>query len=125
METEMLLEKNLLTFMNKLKEANPEIEPIINECCRPCGENTKRVSLHDWLTQVRELSADKLRQLGLQTWTAKHWLYPTEWFEHLPAGLDVLDIFGTWSKFDAELHSPDSRFGMLPYGFGEFEVEKG
>lgn len=124
METEMLLEKNLLTFLDILKSENPEIEPILDECCHPLGGNKKRVSMHDWFTNLRKLEVDKLRELGVQRWTEKHWLYPSSWFEHIPDGLEILNIFGMWEKFCKDKHSPGSRFGALPYGFGEFEVGK-
>lgn len=44
------------------------------------------------------------------------WLFPAEWYDDLPAGLDVVDINGCHEKFVPGETDDDRRFGCLAYG---------
>jgi len=55
--------------------------------------------------------------MGLSQWNAVLWVYPGEWYNRIPAGLDVVDIFGTEERFVPGITDNDIRFGCLPYGF--------
>lgn len=46
------------------------------------------------------------------------WLYPA-----LPAGLQVIDIFGEESEFSPETHDDESRYGCLAYGVNLVESD--
>lgn len=62
-----------------------------------------------------------LEKIGCQVWEEKngmrHWLFPREWFSHIPKGREIVTINGQRRKFDPQEDSDDSRFGALAYGF--------
>ena len=47
----------------------------------------------------------------------KVWLFPVEWYEHIPEGYIVTDLLQKTEKFQKETHESDSKFGCLAYGF--------
>lgn len=61
-----------------------------------------------------------LRSLGCGLWDdengVQHWLYPGEWYRHIPAGYEVLTINGEREPFEPG-KTDDRRFGCLAYGF--------
>jgi hypothetical protein len=59
-----------------------------------------------------------LRGLGLQPWYEEktHWLFPVEWYEHIPEGFEVRSITGRVEPFSRDTHQKEARFGALPYG---------
>lgn len=70
---------------------------------------------------LREIPADWLRSLGLCLWDSKggeeHWLYPAEWYAHIPAGYEVVTISRRCERFAPGTTSDDRRGGVLAYGF--------
>lgn len=76
--------------------------------------------------KLREAPKETLKALGLQPWGDYGlWLFPGEWFKHIPNGLDVKCIDGEESKWNASTHDNDTRFGALAYGIvPAFEVAK-
>jgi len=46
-----------------------------------------------------------------------HYLFPGEWYDYIPNGLEVVGIFGERYKFIHGQSDNDIRFGCLPYGF--------
>jgi len=44
-------------------------------------------------------------------------LYPGEWFDYIPEGLEVIGLYGEKEKFEREKADDDIRFGCLSYGF--------
>jgi hypothetical protein len=69
---------------------------------------------------LRDLDADHLTDLGLQSWDGTLYLFPAEWYEHIPEGFEVRTINGETEQFDPDTTSADQRFGALAYGI---EVE--
>lgn len=70
---------------------------------------------------LSEMSGDALKALGCRRWEAvgesqSHMLFPGEWYDHIPEGLEVLNILGDRRGFSKEHHSDDIRFGCLAYG---------
>jgi hypothetical protein len=65
---------------------------------------------------LRGLSTTALMEMGVQQWNAVLWLYPGEWFDHIPMGLDVVSIFGKAGVFNPRTDN-DIRFGCLSFGF--------
>ncbi|MDT0643703.1 hypothetical protein RM553_12745 [Zunongwangia sp. F363] len=45
-----------------------------------------------------------------------HYLLPAEWYNCIPNGFEVLDIFGKIEKFKKGITDDDRRFGCLCYG---------
>ncbi len=45
------------------------------------------------------------------------WLFPAEWYEHIPKGLKIVDINGVVENFEPNKTDDDRRFGCLAYGF--------
>ena len=62
-----------------------------------------------------------LWELGLQVWEKTseytHWLYPADWYDYLPDGLDILTVNNTEKVFKHGETSSDRRCGALGYGF--------
>lgn len=71
--------------------------------------------------QLRGLDEDALRSLGMREWSDGLWLFPGEWYEHLPEGIVVKDIFDEYVRFERPQADSDTRFGCLSYGI---EVEE-
>ncbi len=67
------------------------------------------------------LDKEELQKIGCQIWEKTnewiHWLYPSEWYDCIPSGLEILGIFDDKEKFIKGVTDDDIRFGALPYGF--------
>ncbi len=46
-----------------------------------------------------------------------HFLFPGEWYKHLPEGFEVTGLSGEKYKFEQGVSDDDIRYGCLPYGF--------
>ena len=70
---------------------------------------------------LRMLRPDNLLKLGLRKWSGDrmqtHWLYPSEWYSSIPAGLEIVDIKGEKETFVPGETDDDIRYGMLSFGF--------
>lgn len=70
---------------------------------------------------IREFTEENLKKIGCQVWEKTentiHWLYPAEWYEHIPNGLDITDICGEKEFFEKGKTDDDRRFGALSFGF--------
>jgi uncharacterized cupin superfamily protein len=66
-------------------------------------------------------SKEELKAMGCGIWDVEngktHWLYPHEWYNQIPNGLEITDISGKIEKFERGITNDNKRFGMLPYGF--------
>lgn len=73
--------------------------------------------------RLRELSEDTLKAIGCQQWDEPDadgnvlWLYPAEWYAHIPDGTTIHDINGHVEQFKRGETDDDMRFGALAYGF--------
>ena len=65
--------------------------------------------------------AATLRAMGFGMWDEDekciHWLYPAEWYDRIPDGLNILSISGDVEVFKRGETDDDRRFGMLAFGF--------
>ena len=52
-----------------------------------------------------------------------HWLYPGEWYDHIPEGYEVIGLSGENYKFAKDESDDDIRYGCLPYGFIGEEIQ--
>jgi len=67
------------------------------------------------------MSQAELKKLGLGSWDEPKggvatMLFPAEWYKEIPAGFEVVDIFGEKEKFQPGKSDDDQRMGFLPYG---------
>ena len=46
-----------------------------------------------------------------------HYLYPKEWYNFLPEGINIIDISGKVEKFKRGFTDDDARYSCLAYGF--------
>lgn len=73
--------------------------------------------------KMPDLAEETLLAIGCQKWNEPDqngnvtWLYPHEWFPHLPKGLDIVSITGSKATFDPESTDNGMRFGALSFGF--------
>jgi bifunctional DNA-binding transcriptional regulator/antitoxin component of YhaV-PrlF toxin-antitoxin module len=62
-----------------------------------------------------------LKKMGCGKWDSKngitHWLFPWEWYNYIPEGLEILSISGRREQFKPGITDDDKRFGCLAYGF--------
>lgn len=98
---------------------------ITPQCTRPASDPpptwtpTDRADYESLSTR----STAELREIGLRLWGDAPegsgndlWLFPGEWYAHLPAGLPIVDINGNRETFDPGVTDNDIRFGCLAYG---------
>lgn len=71
-----------------------------------------------------------LREMGLRPWGSIPegadgndkpgapvlYLFPGEWYAHIPEGFEVVDIMGNRKRFEPGVSDNDIRYGCLPYG---------
>lgn len=65
---------------------------------------------------LRDLDVDDLLDLGLRNWDGSLYLFPAEWYEHIPGGFEVRTILDETKRFDPNQMSDGRRFGALAYG---------
>jgi hypothetical protein len=69
------------------------------------------------------VSAETLKRIGCCMWDEPDkdgnvlWLYPAEWYDHIPEGTPLVCIDGETSLFKRGETDDDMRFGCLAYGF--------
>jgi len=70
---------------------------------------------------LKQLDSASLKMFGCQIWEEKDdkttWLYPHEWYDHVPDGLKIVDINGDTETFKKGETDNDMRFGALSFGF--------
>lgn len=65
---------------------------------------------------LRECDDDELAELGLRRWSEDLWLFPHEWYDHIPKGFEIETINDKLEAFDPGQTDNDKRFGVLAYG---------
>ena len=71
----------------------------------------------EWFDALKALSHEELKNFGLGMWDTGHYLYPLEWYDFIPDGYEVVDIFGDREAFKHGETDTDTRFGVLAFGF--------
>ena len=67
--------------------------------------------------EVATASKIRLSALGCKLWNNSGlMLFPSEWFDIIPEGFKVTDIFGDTKPFCRAEASDDRRFGCLSFG---------
>lgn len=63
------------------------------------------------------LSTDELIRIGLGNWGQFNlWLFPMEWYNYIPEGMEVTTINEDVVRFEKGQTDDDTRFGFLAYG---------
>lgn len=72
----------------------------------------------EFMGAIEELTLDQLKDMGFCKWNENTNLYliPGEWYDKIPEGLPVVDVFDKEEIFSKETHGDDVRFGCLAYG---------
>lgn len=93
------------------------------------GHADKRIG-KEWLPETDEEAIDfinnatvnRLKFLGFGTWDEPDmegnvlYLFPEKWYNVIPNGTEVIDIFYEKMVFNNEETDDDTRFGMLSFG---------
>ena len=69
----------------------------------------------DW-RQLPTMTLEEAKERGFGNWDGGLFLFPGEWFAHIPSWLEVECISGTASKWGDEARDDDIRFGSIAYG---------
>jgi hypothetical protein len=73
------------------------------------------------LDAIRTAPAEVLRSMGCGLWDndggQEHWLYPAEWYDHIPEGHEMVSISGQREPMQRGVTDDDRRMGVLAYGF--------
>lgn len=88
---------------------------------------TYRPKTHYEYAALLNLDTDSIKKIGCQSWKIERdgspydgrtlWLYPHEWYDHIPNGTIVVDINGEEEAFEQGKTDDDKRFGALAFGF--------
>lgn len=69
---------------------------------------------------LKHLTREGRKSLGMAPWDEREdeelWLFPHQWYAHIPAGLEVVDINYAVEKFEPGKTDDDRRFGLLSFG---------
>jgi hypothetical protein len=69
-----------------------------------------------WLDNLKNAPPEILQDIGMQHWEENIWLFPSEWYDHIPDGYDIVTIWNIKEQFHKGVTSDDRRFGALAYG---------
>ena len=78
---------------------------------------------------LKSLPKEVLKKMGIRIWDKDektnevYYLYPGEWFNIIPEGYPIVDIWAKDELFSKETSGDDIRFGCLAYGFMRIENE--
>jgi hypothetical protein len=83
--------------------------------------NWKPESVDEFNVVCNDLPIDILNKMGIclfgKTKGSKLYLFPGEWFDLIPKGYPVVDIFGHEKLWNKETADNDIRYGCLSCGF--------
>ena len=129
---DVMLDINDPQFAEKLREAIGASPSEVVEVVTPTFNRQDGLQVPTPIcdfSRLHELSVETLKQIGCQKWDKPNkdgntlWLYPAEWYDHIPDGTPIVDIFGNAEVFKRGETDDDKRFGALAYGF--FRKEDG
>lgn len=69
-------------------------------------------------SELRDATDEEMAEAGMGLWDEETGLrlFPKAWFDHIPTGYEVYNIFGERFEWDPAEQSRDHRFGYLAYG---------
>lgn len=98
--------------INFIPHTKEELELVIQTASK---ENLKKMGVEIW-DSYAAIMEDEGKSSYLKE-GEYHYLFPGEWFKHLPNGFEVVGLFGERYPFIKETSDDDIRLGCLPYGF--------
>lgn len=103
----------------------PEDEPGLPHFQRPDGRYIDYEPSSELWDVLPRLEDDVLEGLGLQPWDEERqiWLFPVEWYEYVPEGMEIITINEEVKEFDRDEDTKEARFGALPFGVARPEFE--
>jgi hypothetical protein len=119
-------------FAEKLREAIGLQPGETLEITTPQFDRTDRLVVPKPLMDFGRLpflSEETLVAIGCQQWSDPDaegrtlWLFPAEWYDHIPDGTIVTAISGRTEPFKHGKTDNDRRFGALAYGFYKKEAK--
>ena len=69
------------------------------------------------LEAIKAAPPEVLHSMGLRQFEEGFWLYPGEWYDHIPEGFEVTSITGKQKPFVSGKSDDDTRYGVLAFGF--------
>jgi len=69
----------------------------------------------DW-EALRRMTREELQALGCGCWDGSIMLFPAEWYDSIPAGFFVVNVFDRIVPFEPGKTSRERRSGYLAYG---------
>jgi hypothetical protein len=63
-----------------------------------------------------ECTPTQLKAMGCGNWDGGLFLFPAEWYDHIPEGLPVETVNGVIKQFQRGVSDNQRRCGCLPYG---------
>lgn len=128
---DVILDASSETFIEDLKKALGLKPGEALEIVTPQFERTDGRKITYRPRTAREYDAlplmepAHLKEIGCQIWDKEGgntlWLYPHEWYEHIPAGYEIVDIRGNVEPFVPGETDDDMRYGALAFGFLQAE----
>ncbi len=121
-----LLNLNDPDFAAKLKEAIGVNEGDTIQIKTPQFERTDGLTVEAPIvdfTNISSLPEDTLKAIGCQKWDKPDkdgyvtWVFPYQWYPHLPDGLQIVDVLGETETFKRGETDGVMRFGALSFGF--------
>ncbi|MBZ9894194.1 hypothetical protein LB545_07535 [Mesorhizobium sp. BR1-1-6] len=125
-EFDAILDMNDPQFAEKLRAAIGAEPGETIEVHTPQFERTDGLTVPKPLidfTKLPSLFEETLKAIGCQKWDEPDndgnilWLYPAEWYDHIPEGHVMRCIDGNDYPFKRGETDDDMRFGALAYGF--------
>ena len=102
-----------------------KVEVLLPQFDRTDGKKiVYKPSSAEELDKLKTAPKAVLLNLGLRMWdghedkqTWIHWIFPVEWYDAIPDGYIVTDIFGNDEPFMKGKTDDDRRYGALSFGF--------
>lgn len=123
---DVILDMHAPDFAERLREALGVQPGEVVQISTPQFDRTDGITpsipLMDF-AKLPGLSEVTLKQIGCQQWDEPDgdghvlWLFPAEWYDHIPDGTLVVTINGETEAFKHGKTDDDRRFGALAYGF--------
>ena len=98
-----------------------EDEPVVvttPQFERPAGWPAPESAPTSWLAWIAlfECTPTQLKAMGCGNWDGGLFLFPAEWYDHIPEGLPVETVNGVIKQFQRGVSDNQRRCGCLPYG---------
>ena len=90
----------------------PETLADFDGLCSAPEEVLRTMCMMPWNNTADPDDAEETARLGGQLW-----LFPWQWYDHIPDGYEVVTVCGQRERFEHGRTDDDRRFGCLAFGF--------